>query len=157
MDPITLSMISSVAIILGKYALDKGVELGKEVGPNALDTAKQMFDSILDRLSRKKPETAESFREDPEIYQKPLEKILSIEVEADPEFEAQLDAWLKMYQEQAAVFQAKVGSADVLLEGNGAVAIGPGAVAAGAGGIAVGGNVSDGIHLAPPYKREKQG
>ena len=35
MNPLTLSIV----VILGKYALDKGLELGKEVGPQALDAA----------------------------------------------------------------------------------------------------------------------
>ncbi len=37
-------------IILGKYALDKGAELAQEVGPKALDTAREMFIATLDYL-----------------------------------------------------------------------------------------------------------
>ena len=50
MEPLTATII----VVLGKYALDKGLELGKEVGPKALETAKEMFTTVLDRL-RKDP------------------------------------------------------------------------------------------------------
>ena len=45
MDPIT----TSIVMVLGKYALDKGGELAQEVGPQALEAAKEMFSLALNR------------------------------------------------------------------------------------------------------------
>ena len=144
MDPIT----TSVVIILGKYVLDKGVELGKEVGPKALDTAKDMLKIVLGRVGLKKPETAAEFPNDPETYQKPLEKILDAEVQADAQFADQLKALLAQYEQAAQEHGASTGSRyQAALVGDGAIAQGPGAVAAGKGGVAVGGNVGGGINV----------
>ena len=54
MDPLTMSVV----VILGKYALDKGLELGREVGPQALQVAKEMLELVLNRIGKKRPETA---------------------------------------------------------------------------------------------------
>ena len=147
MDPLT----ASIAIILGKYALDKGLELGKEVGPKALDTARDIFTAVLDRL-RQNPKgevVAEGFEEDPETYEKPVEKELDKEVEADAEFKAQLEALLARFEEQARAHAAAAGRAyQATVTGSGAVAQ-DGSAAAGAGGIAVGGKVSGSITSAP--------
>jgi len=139
MDPI----ITPIVLILGKYALDKGVELGKEVGPKALDTAKDMFKLVLERIGAKKPETAAEFSKDPETYQKPVEKALDDEAQADPKFAEQLKALLAQYEQAAQEHAAATGrSYKATVIGSGAIAQGAGAVAAGAGGVAVGGSVS---------------
>lgn len=144
MDP----LITPIVIILGKYALDKGVELGKEVGPKALEVAQAMFQTALERIAQKKPETAAEFPQNPATYQKPLEQALAAEAAADPAFAAQLKALLESY-EQAAQEYATVtgGSYRATLTGSGAIAQGPGAVAAGAGGVAIGGNVQGDVRL----------
>jgi len=137
MDPI----VTPIAIILGKYALDKGLELGKEVGPTALEKAKEMFGMVLERVGHKKPETAAEFPDDPEAYQKPLEKALDAELSTDQDFKAQLQALLAQFEEAATAHAAATGTTyEAKLEGSGAVAQGPGAVAAGAGGVAIGGD-----------------
>ena len=141
MDPI----ITPIVMILGKYALDKGVELAKEVGPTALEKAKEMFGMVLERVGRKKPETAAEFPEAPETYQKPLEQALDAEVAADAEFAARLKGLLAQYEQVAQAHAAAMGTVyEARLEGSGAIAQGPGAVAAGAGGVAVGGDVRGG-------------
>ena len=138
MDPI----ITPIVIILGKYALDRGVELAKEVGPAALEKAKEMFGMVLERVGRKKPETAAEFPQDPETYQRPLEKGLDAEVAADAEYAARLKALLAEYEQAAQAHAAASGTTyRAELKGSGAIAQGPGAVAAGAGGVAVGGSV----------------
>ena len=58
LDPLT----ASIVVILGKYALDKGLELGKEVGPQALDAAAKMFKLVLERIGKKKPEVMAKHR-----------------------------------------------------------------------------------------------
>jgi hypothetical protein len=140
--------ITPIVIILGKYALDKGVELGQEVGPKALETAKEMFQLVLERIGQKKPETAAEFPQAPDTYQKPLEKALAAEAAADPTLAAQLKALLERY-EQAAQEHLAGSSASyrATLTGSGAIAQGPGAVAAGAGGVAIGGTVQGDVRL----------
>jgi hypothetical protein len=144
MDPIT----TSVVIILGKYALDKGVELGKEVGPKALGTAKEMFALVLDHLRRdpKGEVIAGEFEQDPEAYQKPVEKELAEATQADPDLAARLKALLEEYKAAAKEHAATTGTSyQATLCGSGAIAQGTGAVAAGEGGVTVGRDVHGGI------------
>jgi hypothetical protein len=154
MDPI----ITPIVLILGKYALDKGVELGKEVGPKALETAREMFGLTLDHL-RKNPKgevIASEFEKDPDTYQKPMEKVLAETAQADPDFVAQLKDLLAKYEEAAKEHAAATGTTyQATLKGSGAIAQG-GSVAAGAGGVAVGGDVKGGIHLSRSDKEEKE-
>jgi hypothetical protein len=140
MEPLT----TSVAVVLGRYAVDKGIELGKELGPKALDAAKDMFTAVLNRL-RRKPKgevVADGFEENVEVYRKPLEHELDKEITADPVFTEELKALMAQFDTAA-----KQHSPDykALLTGSGAIAQGPGAVAAGAGGIAIGGSVQGGV------------
>jgi hypothetical protein len=163
MDPITVS----VAVILGKYAMDKlgkyaidsGVELGKEIGPKALNTAKDMFGMVLDRLrgdpSRKV--IADEFEKDPETYQKPLEKSLEAEVQADPAFAAQLQSLVSQYEEAAKEYAVETGRTyQAIVTGSGAAAVGAGAVSAGAGGVAVGGSVQGGVSVGGQKPEEEK-
>jgi hypothetical protein len=139
MDPV----VTSIVIILGKYALDKGAELGKAVGPRALDTAKEMFEMVLDRVRRVDPRTADKFAENPAGYQTPMEHVLHETVEADPDFAVEMKALLKDYERAKEEYVAASGpSYDATLEGSGAIAQGEGAVAAGERGVAIGGSGS---------------
>jgi hypothetical protein len=141
MDPV----VTSIVLILGKYALDKGVELGKEVGPKALETAREMFGLTLDHL-RKNPKgevIASEFEKDPDTYQKPMEKVLAETAQADPDFVAQLKDLLAKYEEAAREHTAAMGTTyQATLKGSGAIAQGKGAVAAGKRGVAVGRDVT---------------
>ena len=153
MEPLAASII----IILGKYALDKGLELGKEVGPKALDTAKEIFTTVLHRL-RKEPKgavLAEGFEEDPETYQKPVEKELEKEVAADPDFAAQLQALMEQYEQAAKEHAAATGKVyQATLTGSGAIAQDH-SVAAGRGGVAVGRDVHGSIRAGERDKEEE--
>jgi len=137
MDPI----VTSIVVILGKYALDKGVELGKDVGPKALDTAKQVFGMVLERARRVDPRTAQQFPENPEGYRAPLTDVLDEITRADADFRARLKALLEQYEAAAREHATAVGTTyGATVAGSGAIAQGEGAVAAGAGGVAVGGD-----------------
>ena len=141
MDPLTASII----VILGKYALDKGVELGKEVGPKALDTAKEMFTVALDRL-RKDPKgevIANEYEKDPEAYEKPVEKELDTQVQADAEFKAQLQALLEKYEQAAQEHAVATGTTYQPT------------VTAGKGGVAVGRDVHGGIRISGREKEDE--
>ena len=144
MDPIT----ASVAIVLGKYALDKGATLAKEAGPKALETAKQLFTLALDRL-RGEPRgefVAEAFEADPEVYQKPLEKELAEVAGADGDFAAQLQELMAEYETAAREHAAATGTTyTAILKGSGAIAQGEGATAVGERGVFVGGDVKGGV------------
>jgi len=144
MDPI----VTPIVIILGKYVLDKGVELGTAIGPKALDTAKEMLQLVLERVGQKKPETAAEFPKDPESYQKPMEKALEAEVQADPDFAEQLEELLAKYEQAEQEHAAATGKTyQATLSGKGALAQDH-SVAASHSGIAVGGNVEGGIHTS---------
>jgi hypothetical protein len=151
MDPLTMSVV----VILGKYALDKGLELGREVGPKALEVAKEMFGLVLERIGKVRPETAAEFPKDPATYEKPMQSALDAEVSADPDFAAGLKELLAQYEQAAVEHGAVTGMAyRATLHGDGAIAQGPGAVAAGKGGIAVGRDVQGGIHVGKPAEDE---
>ncbi len=137
MDPITISVVT----ILGKYALDKGVELGKAVGPQALETAREMFGMVLERVRKVDPRTADRFPQNPQGYQAPMEDVLQETLQADPDFAAELKALIEDYEEAAQKYAAASGTSySATLEGSGAIAQGPGAVAAGERGVAIGGD-----------------
>lgn len=146
MDP----LITPIVVILGKYALDKGVELGKEVGPKALETAREMFALALDHL-RKEPAgqvIAGEFEKDPETYKKPVEKKLVTAMQADVDLKAQLQEMLEKYEQAAEEYAAAHGTSQTVIKTrDGAVAYGQEATALGAGAqqIHVGGSVTGGI------------
>jgi hypothetical protein len=46
MDP----LIAGIMVVLGKYALDKGVELTEKYGPTVAEQAKNLALTVLDKL-----------------------------------------------------------------------------------------------------------
>jgi hypothetical protein len=150
--------VTPIVLILGKYALDKGVELGKEVGPKALETAKEMFGMVLQRVKQVDPRTAQKYPENPKGYTAPMTDALSEILQAEPDFAAKLKELLTKYDTAAKEHATATGkSYQAILTGSGAVAQ-DGSVAAGAGGVAVGGNVEGGIRLGgrQPDKDEEE-
>ena len=143
-DPIT----TSIMIVLGKYALDKGVELTKEVGPAAAQKAGELFQTTLGYLRRdpQKKVIADEFEKDPATYEKPVEKKLEEAVQADPDFASQLQGLLTQYQTAAEAHAVAHGTTyTATVKGGGAVARGTGAKAAGERGVIVDGDVSGNI------------
>jgi hypothetical protein len=141
-------LIQSVVTMLCTYALDKGAELVKDVGPKALDTAGEMFTLVVDRL-RRKPDgefVLRKLEENAVVYQKPLEEELAEELSSDPDFADALKTLLSQYEDSAREHVVAMGTSNqAAVRSGGAVAQGKGAVAAGAGGIAVGGDVHGGV------------
>jgi len=143
LDPITIT--TGIAVVLGKYALDKGAELGKEVGPKALETAKEMFVAALEKLRRTPDGTfvAGKYEEKPEAYEGAMEDELGKVVAEDAAFKSQMETLLKQYDTQAADHAAITGTTyHAVLTGDGAIAQGDGATAVGAGGVIIDGDVS---------------
>ena len=146
MDPITISIVT----VLGKYALDKAGELGKEVGPKALETVKEMFTLVLGRVRRdpKGEVIAGEFEQDPETYRKPVEKALDAELQADPDLAARLKDMLTRYEEAVEEHAAVSGGGDRIIQyGDGAAATGRSAAAT-SGGMAIAGDVHGGVHTS---------
>lgn len=126
MDTVALTIVK----ILSKYALDKGAELGKAIGPQALDTAQEMFAMVLARVRTVDPRTADKFPDNPEGYQAPMKDVLQETLAADPDFAAALKARLEAYERAVQTGQHNAAH----LEGDGAIL--------GAGALQVGGDVS---------------
>jgi hypothetical protein len=149
-------------IILGKYALDKGVELGKEVGPKALDTAKEIYGMTLDYLRKKDTEGqvfADRFEKTPDKYREEIEEMLAASLEADPGFATKLETLVAQYKQQAQEHGAATGTTyDATIgEGTGAIAQGEGASAATAtnGGIAIG-SVGGDVNMGDVERKKKK-
>lgn len=137
MDPLTVSVVT----ILGKYAVDKGVELGKAVGPKALEIVQSMFGMVLAKIKRADPRTADKFPENPEGYKAPMQDALQETLDADPDFAEALRMHLETYKEAAKAYAAaSPTSYSANLEGDGAVAQGQGATAAGKGATVIRGH-----------------
>jgi hypothetical protein len=76
-----------------------------------------------------------------------VEKELAKEVEADPEFAAQLQALLDQYEQASKEYAESTGRVyQATVSGSGAVAQDH-SVAAGAGGVAIGRDVHGGVHI----------
>ena len=145
MDPLTVSVI----VVLSKYVLDKGVELGKAVGPDAIKAAQEMFRMVVTRVGGKKPEMTADYAQDPETNQKPMEKALDAEVTADKDLAAQLKALVEQYEQAAQAYAKSTGQTYTDTAGDhSTIAQGGSAVNTGSG-VAVAGNAGD-IRVSQP-------
>lgn len=140
-DPIT----ASIVIVLGKYALDKGAELAKEVGPTAVQKASELFQTALDYLRRDPNQKAivERFEKNPKTAAPLLEEDLQAAIHSNAELAKQLKEMLEQYEAAAKVYTADTRAPyQANLQGSGAIAQGPGAQAYGERAVHVGGNVA---------------
>ena len=121
-DPIT----ASIMIVLGKYAIDKGVTLTKEVGPAAAKKAGELFQTALGRLRREpdKKVIADRFEEEPEKAALLLESDLQATAQEDDDFAAQIKELLTQYEAAAKAHAGTSQTATVT--GSGAIAQGSG-------------------------------
>ena len=136
-------LIMLVVDVLGKYVIDKGATLLKEVGQSAVQAAAQLFQQVTNRLKADPAEAknVERFEKDPKDYQAAIADALAEKMKNDPEFASQVAALLEDYQK--AIPGVDTSSIKV---GSGAIAM-QGGTAAGEGGVAVTGNVQGGITL----------
>jgi hypothetical protein len=108
MHPIVVTVVT----ILGKYTIDKGVELAKEIGPKAGEVAAQLFQKVVDRFSKNPADAKnlERFEKKPEDYKAPVGDALE-EYLKDPAFAAEIKQLLAQYQ--AAVPAGAPGAATI--------------------------------------------
>ena len=66
MDPLTAGVVT----ILGKYAIDAGATLVKEVGPAAKDAAAELFSKVMAKLRKDQRGefVADGYEKDPKGY-----------------------------------------------------------------------------------------
>ena len=131
---LTAPLAASVVTVLGKYALDKGETLVKEVGPAAAAKAGDLLKNALGYLRRDpaKKVIADEYEQDPATYEKPVQKKLAEAADADPAFAAQLQALLAEFETAAQAHAAATGvTYKATVKGSGAIAQGPGAKAFG--------------------------
>ena len=139
-DPLTMVVVD----ILGKYVVDKGATLLKEVGQSAAQAASLLFEKAMARLKADPAEVrnAERFEQNPEGYRTPVAEAIAEKVKNDSDFAAQLTALLEDYKKASNAVDAssiKVGSGAVAMQGG---------VAAGEGGVAVSGEIQGGINIS---------
>ena len=141
-------LIMVVVDILGKYAIDKGASLLKEVGQSAVKAAAKLFEQVMSRLKADPAEAknAERFEKNPEAFQAAIEAAVAERVKNDPAFAVQLAALWKDYE------RARHMDASSTNVGSGAAAL-DGGVAAGEGGMAVAGNIQGGVTLNNKWSR----
>ena len=118
--------------LVSKYAFDQGVALGRELGPQALAPAQEIFTLSMDRL-RQTPKgelIAAEFEQDPATYEKPVEKELNELIQADEAFAKQLEALLAQLHHALAAhnaggptYQAKLSGSGQIVQGKGATGI----------------------------------
>jgi hypothetical protein len=150
-DPLTASVI----IILGKYVVDKGVELAREVGPAAAEKARELFRTTLDYLRRDPGTTVivDRYEQDPVRAEPLLEVDLQTAVQADSDFAKQLQVLLTQYETAAKTHAATTGTTyKATVKGSGVVAQGEGATAVGARGVYVGGKVGGSVNTGDHNK-----
>lgn len=138
MEPIT----SAIIVVLVKYALDKGVELAKTVGPHALDVAKEMFETVITRVE---PEVAKNFPENPELYKLDVENKINEQLAIDPVFNSKLNKLFELYKNGAQTYQEEINKTNSDRISNSKVS--KNNVNASGGGIAIGGNVFGDIEV----------
>lgn len=123
-----------VMMVLGKYAIDKGATLTKEVGPQATEKAGMMLQKALTYLRRnpKGEIVADEFEEDPDACAKLMEKKLDELLQANADLKTELAALLTQYEvatkEYNPTYQGMVVDSGALAQGVGATAVSGGGV-----------------------------
>lgn len=120
MDP----TVAAVIAIIGKYSIDKGVELLKEAGPKAVEVAEKLLQKVADSL-RKNPgdiQNLERFKEKPDVYQAPVADAISEQMK-DTAFASEIEDLLKQYRSAT---KNDVSETNIITQyaGNNAVQIG---------------------------------
>jgi hypothetical protein len=97
MDPLTTAIMT----VLGKFAVDKGAGIAKEVGDAAAKAAGQLFDKVMGKLKddQRFSWLTDLFDKDPKTYEAPVAKAVEEQVKADPNFAAELDKLVEQFKQ----------------------------------------------------------
>ncbi len=116
-------IVTAIATILGKYAIDKGATLLREGGEAVVKAAGNLFMKVMTRLKADPGEAknAERFEQNPEAFKPAVEAALTDQMKADPNFAAELKKLLEDFdkaQKAAGVSIVNTGSGDVFTGDN---------------------------------------
>lgn len=153
MDPLT----AGIMIVLGKYAMDKGVELTEKYGPTVAEKAKDLALTVLDKLRQSDDGAfiAGKFEDDPPTFEKPLEKELAKMINEDAAFADQLKRLFDDYKEAEKAAQPGGDSYNADVSGSSNVIVqGSDNVTAVGGSAAIGGDVGGDVNMGGKGKDE---
>lgn len=110
MDPI----VAAVVTVLGKYVIDKGTELAREVGPKAAEVAASLFVKVVERFSQDPGDRKilQRFERNPQDYRAAVADSLEDHLK-DPEFS---EAIRELLTEYAAATPATTGDATAITQ-----------------------------------------
>jgi hypothetical protein len=135
-------LLVPIIAILGKYVIGKGANMVGDVGQEAVDTAKQLWDAVVGKLKKDPSGTfvVDDFENKPDVYKYSLKDKLEKLVAADEALRLELTALLNRYQ-KADERHSSIAHAHVRNQ-HGAVAIGTEATGQSAGnnGVVISGN-----------------
>ena len=138
------TLIGSISGVLGEYTVDKGIELGKAVGPKALETAAKMVTTALGHL-RRDPSgkvIADEFEKAPDAGRGLLELKLNESIMSNAQLKAELEELWSQFEEAREEFVAANPLTQYAAAGErGAAAAGDHATALAERAVNVGGNV----------------
>ncbi len=97
MDPLTTTIMT----VLGKYAIDKGAALAKEVGQVAAEAAGKLFTKVMARLRADPGEAknAERYEKDPRTFEAPVAAAVDEQIKADPNFAKELQHLVEQFKQ----------------------------------------------------------
>ena len=146
---LTEPLITLIVGVLGKYIVDEGATLVKEVGQSAAQAASRLCEFVLERLKADPADArnAERFEENPQGYTIPVADAITEKAGSDPDFASQLSVLLEAYK------KAAVANAELMINAASGVVATQGGIAAGAGGVAVDGDVRGGITITNTQTR----
>ena len=134
MDPLTMTIMT----ILGRYAIDKGVELAQDVGQAAAEVAGKLFVKVMAKLKADPGEAknAERYEKDPKTFEAPVAAAVDEQIKADPNFAKELQQLVEQFKQ--------AGGASLVASNITATASQGGTTV---GAFQVGGNVSGDVQI----------
>jgi hypothetical protein len=96
MDPLTTTIMT----VLGKYVIDKGAALAKEVGQAAAEAAGKLFTTVMAKLKDTgDAKNAERYEKDSKGYEKPVADSVEEQIKADPDFARELQQLVEQFKQ----------------------------------------------------------
>ncbi len=118
------SLTAGLMVVLGKYAMDKGIELTEKYGPVVAKKARILVLTVLDKLRKtgNGAFVADNYQKDPIVYEKPMETELTKLIAQDSTFASKLEQLLKDYHSAIDAVQPTTtisGDRNVVTQGEG--------------------------------------